>query len=310
MSEAFGWGSEFLAALVRPLRTRRACVTACLVCLACALLVTPAAALPPQGVYESCSPGRTESALRTCTARLREIRAGGFRVVLNYAGLYGTPSRVRGYARAASELGIRLIWPLHNPVLWRTKDLRPTYRNMAAACRCSSAKRLVPFMVRFVKDFRATWMYYVGDEVDAAEHDRMKAVSTLVRAADREHRRFFVHFGSGPNLTPCVDAAEVLGIDHYPLFADHGGAEEVATAAQGTQRVARQAGKPMAMVLQAFSWGPRFKPLAERWPTVSEYRTMRDAARTNSHPRVILWWAYYVIKREANAALHWLKPRS
>jgi hypothetical protein len=32
---------------------------------------------------------------------------------------------------------------------------------------------------------------------------------------------------------------------------------------------------------------------------------MRDAAVANGNPEVILWWAYYVIKREAGAEGHW-----
>ncbi len=273
-----------------------------------AAIAAPAASAgppPPQGVYESCSPGSSAESLAPCVQRLREIRAGGFVVVLNIGALYATPEQARAYAAAAASLGIRLIWPLHHPRLRRNDDPSQSFPRMSAACGCTSTQGLVRYMVGVVKDLPATWMYYVGDEVPLAERDAAATLSALVRAADPLHDRFFVHYGSGANLAPFADTAEVLGGDHYPLFANGGAAADVWSAAAGTQRVADAVGKPMAMVLQAFSWGPNYQEAPARWPTVEEYRTMRDVTLASSRPRVVLWWAYYVIKREPDPELHW-----
>jgi hypothetical protein len=262
--------------------------------------------LPPQGVYEACAPGASAAALAPCLQRLQEIRDGGFTVVLNYAGLYGTPDQVRVYAAAAAALGIRLIWPLHHPTLRRAADVSTTFPQMARACGCSSPRELVAYLIGVVRDLPATWMYYVGDEVAAAEHDAAKAISALVGAADPAHARFIVGYGNdGTGVAPFIDTADVLATDYYPLYPGTGGGADMATAAQAAQLVSGAAAKPMAMVLQAFSWGPSYKPIAQRWPTVAEYTAMRDATLDHSDPLLILWWAYYVIKREPEAELHW-----
>lgn len=284
------------------------------VLLACALLACAAAradaaagaaALPAQGVYEGCSPGTSPAPLELCVQRLQEIADAGFDVVLNYSALYGTPDQVRAYAQAAHARGVRLIWPLHHPRLRRQSDVSATFVSMAAACGCSAPHELVAYMVDVVRTQPATWMYYVGDEVPVAEHDAMKALSELVRTADPSHERLVVQYGTGSELAPFADAADVLAADHYPLWAGSGEAQDVAAAARGAQQVADGAGKPMAIVLQAFSWGPYYQPIAPRWPTVAEYTAMRDVALANSAPRFVLWWAYYVIKREAEPERHW-----
>src|SRR4051812_20852378 len=83
-------------------------------CMRPAAAPASAAALPPQGVYESCAPGTTAVELQPCVDRLRTIREAGFAIVLNYAAFYGSPEEVRAYAAAAARMGVRLIWPLHH----------------------------------------------------------------------------------------------------------------------------------------------------------------------------------------------------
>lgn len=266
-----------------------------------------AASLPPQGVYEGCSPGTTAGDAQVCVDRLRKIRAAGFVIVLNYSALYGSPEQVRGYARAADELGIRLIWPLHHRDLYSKADVSTTFIAMSQACGCSSPAQLIPFMIGVVKDLPATFMYYVGDETPLEMHDAMAANSRLVAQTDPTHQRFYVSMELtrfGANLRPFADDADVLAGDTYPV----GGSdrvEDVADATCAVQRIADAHLRQAAMVLQSFSWGPDFEKLPERWPTSDEYRTMRDLALTNGRPRFILWWAAYVIFRSDQPDARW-----
>lgn len=73
----------------------------------------------------------------------------------------------------------------------------------------------------------------------------MKAVSELVRTADPAHERLVVQYGTGSELAPFADTADVLAGDYYPLSPGGGSAQDVA-AARGAQQVADGAGKPMA----------------------------------------------------------------
>lgn len=267
----------------------------------------PAATLPPQGVYEGCSPGTAAREAQVCVDRLRKIRAAGFVIVLNYSALYGSPEQVRGYATAAHALGIRLIWPLHHRDLYSKADVSATFIAMSEACGCSSPAALIPFMIGVVKDLPATFMYYVGDETPLELHDGMAANSRLVAQTDPAHRRFYVSMELsrfGANLRPFADDADVLAGDTYPVGASDR-VEDVADATCAVQRIADEHQRQAAMVLQSFSWGPDFEQLPERWPTSDEYRTMRDLALSNGRPRFILWWAAYVIFRSDQPDARW-----
>jgi hypothetical protein len=264
-------------------------------------------AVPPQGVYEGCSPGTRTAHVQVCIDRLRTIRSAGFVIVLNYSGLSGSPEQVRAYARAADDLGIRLIWPIHHRALYSQPDVSATFRAMAIACGCSSPSELIPFMVGVVRPLPATFMYYVGDETPFHMHAGMAANSRLVAQSDPSHPRLFVSNelrGLGANLEPFADDADVLAGDVYPV-ATSNRLEDVADASRAVQRVADAHGRQSAMVLQAFSWGPDFEPLPERWPTVDEYHTMRDLALVNGRPGFLLWWAAYVIFRSSERERRW-----
>jgi hypothetical protein len=150
-------------------------------------------------------------------------------------------------------------------------------------------------------------MYYVGDETPRDRHDAMAASSRLVARSDPAHPRFYVsgeQANFGVNLEPFAGDAEVLAGDTYPVGMSDRPAD-VGDAARAVQRVADVHGRQAAMVLQAFSWGPRYSPRPERWPTPAEYRAMRDAALTNGRPRFLLWWAAYVIFRAPDAGRRW-----
>jgi hypothetical protein len=278
-----------------------------LVLLAAAPSTASAAGLPPQGVYEGCSPGTDAADLATCVDRLRTIRGAGFKIVLNYSALYGSPEQVRAYAAAAGRLGIRMIWPLHHPDLYSKPDVSATFPAMARACGCSSPSALIPFMIGVVKRAPATYMYYVGDETPREKHDAMAANSRLVAQSDPGHPRFYVsaeQTAFGANLEPFAGDADVLAGDTYPVGTSNR-LDDVADATRAVQRIADAHGRRAAMVLQAFSWGPDFASSPERWPTPAEYRAMRDAALVNGRPRFLLWWAAYVIFRAPDAHRRW-----
>ena len=292
----------------RPSRSviARGCALA-LVLLAGVPAFASAKSLPPQGVYEGCSPGTSAAEVQVCVERLRKVREAGFVIVLNYSALYGSPEQIRVYARAADALGIRLIWPLHHRDLYSKADVSGTFVTMARACGCSSPQQLIPFMVGVVKDSPATYMYYVGDETPLELHAGMAANSRLVAQADPAHQRFYVSMelsNFGANLRPFADDADVLAGDPYPIGRTDRLAD-VADATRAVQRIADAHGRRAAMVLQSFSWGPDFAPTPERWPTRAQYRRMRDLALANGRPRFLLWWAAYVIFRAPEAERRW-----
>ena len=77
-----------------------------------------AIALPPQGLYESCLPSESE-----CLARLTEMGARGFRIVLNDGLRWeSSASDIRAYADHAHELGMKVILPVKYSPEWDSDE--------------------------------------------------------------------------------------------------------------------------------------------------------------------------------------------
>jgi hypothetical protein len=117
--------------------------------------------LPVQGVYEYCAPATSPDG---CVGRLRQIAAGGFQVVLNYAAFDASRGQVQRYMSAAARLGVKLIWPMKEEPWWGPESLAGAYPALAASCRCSGDDAFVRYVVDLVKRSAATWGYYVADE--------------------------------------------------------------------------------------------------------------------------------------------------
>ncbi len=178
----------------------------------------PNAMLPDgQGMYESCSPAKGS----VCLNRLQQMANAGFTVVVNYDQLYGTQQQELAYAQQATALHMQIIWAVNDPVFWSGTKLIEKYRDLAPTCKCSDNTGFIRYVVGLVKNLPATWGYYVGDEVKASEHARMKAFSDFIKQLDPSHPRLFVASGNDSatmsTLTPFVDTADVLAGDIYPV---------------------------------------------------------------------------------------------
>ena len=247
--------------------------------------------LPPQGLYEGCAPG---GELDTCIARLARIRAAGFRYVLNYSAWYGTPAELLRYADAAQALGLKLIWPLNNPVWRELGDFGANYPSLATNLGGA---------IGLVADHPATWGFYVGDELPSSEAGRVRRLSALVRTAAPGKPLLYVARPGARHLAPFAPLADVLGADTYPVGS---GDPPVPRAARSAHAAASAAGARTAMVLQAFSWSQytqgAFPP---HYPSTATLRAMRDAAIENAHPSLILWYSYQDILRSDDPARRW-----
>jgi hypothetical protein len=304
----------------RPNRPARR--TAALVALAAAAALLAAApsrsdasprrALPPQGLYEGCAPGSEGGA---CAARLARIRFAGFRYVLNYSSWYGSPAEVLRYADAAAALGLKLIWPLNHPAWRGLGSLAATYSSFAEVPGGSEPvasgesrqpvddAELTARAIGLVAAHPATWGFYIGDELPAAEADRVRALSATVRALAPDKPQLYVARPGAAQLEPFVSFADVAGADSYPV----GSADpSVAAAARSARAVTSEAGVRTAIVLQAFSWS-QYRPAGgvPRYPGERALRAMRDAAIRHADPSLILWYSYQDIVRSDHPQRRW-----
>lgn len=280
----------------------------------------PSPALPPQGIYEGCAP----AAGAACVERLARIWSAGFRYVLNYSAWYGSPAQVQAYADAAAALGLQLIWPLNHPAWRGLGGLGATYSTFAGAGGAPAGAlgaaaaspvpghagaptptdaELLARAVSFVAGHPATWGFYIGDELPAAEAGRVLALSATVRALAPEERQLYVSRPGSGRLEPFARIADFAGADTYPI----GSADPpVARTARSARAAASIAGARTAMVLQAFSWSqyaPGARPAL--YPTAADLRAMRDAAIRHAHPSLILWYSYQDILRSDEPRRRW-----
>ncbi len=272
--------------------------------------------VPPdgQGLYESCPLVNGSP----CLDRLKQMAAGGFKLVLNYDQLYGTAKQQLTYAEQAHSLGIKIIWAMNDPVFWNGTDLVNYYSDLAPTCHCSDNNGFIHYVVSLVKDLPATWGYYIGDEVPPGNHAELKKFTDLVHQIDPKHPRLFVSCGqcdqSDPpyvaSLIPMVDTADVVGTDYYPV-GTYDSITTTGDAAQAVQSIADQNSKQSAMVLQSFAWPEYHGHNCDPWPSCAPFPTkdqmqqMLSLTLQNSHPDLVLWYSYFDILRSDNASAHW-----
>jgi hypothetical protein len=224
---------------------------------------------PVSGIYDACAySDPVRMALPDCDDRLRAMRRGGFRLVLNYwSGAMSTDENLT-YADKAASLGMRVIWNLAD------------YRNETQDQKLE--------LVRATASHRATWGYYIGDEVRPEDLGTVAQLSAAVRSITRKPLMFV----SRPNrslMRPFRKVADYVGPDSYP----HGPFDPP------TCRTARWASKLAprnpVMVLQAFSWSIDYPELKPQWPSARQMRGMRDAATRCGDPELLMWFCFHCI---------------
>lgn len=250
--------------------------------------------VPPQGVYEQCSPGAHP---KHCKNNLRRVARVGIRYVLNYQALDGSPRQIRGYARAARRAGVQLIWPLIHPA-WRGEaSLRRTYPSLVRGCHC---RNVVRFTVRMLRHNRATWGWYIGDELPATAAPDVVRLAERVQWFDPDHPRLYMQAGLdqlfGAGLRPFSPAAQYLGNDMFPF----GTTFATSILAQSMRSAGREAAglrRKFVATLQAFAWKQvRDAPATgivdrHHFPTYREMRGARDTTLRVSSPSMILWYS-------------------
>ena len=261
------------------------------------------------GIYESCS----TAYVAICLSHLNTMAAAGFKLVIDYDEIYGDASFQKAYLDRAQSVGMKVILPLKDPAFYDGSDLRSQFPSLAETCDCTNNTGFIQYVVNLVKNHPALWGYYIGDEVDPGNHNRMKSkLADVVHRLDPTHPRFFVD-SAGQSAavwrgnSPFFDTAEVIGSDFYPLrgeASDYPSIDRAGEVASGIQAYANAHKESSAIVLQAFSYSEYDTPGAP-YPTVDQMESMLTQTLANAHPRLILWYSYYDTMAYHNAMQHW-----
>jgi hypothetical protein len=270
-----------------------------------AVPASASAQLPPQGAYDACYPGDLPA---QCAARVQQMAAAGFRLVLNYWMLSSSTShQVVDYVTTAQASGVQTIWPMND--FWQSdpngSDLVTSYPLLALGCKCNTNAGLVAYVVTLAKSQPGTWGYYVADEPPLANASQLASFVARIKAIDPVHPVLIV---AGPNsstpgyLPTYAKTTDVLAQDSYPVTSepvnDPSAATAVAAATQQVQQASNSAGIKSAMVLQAWNWNDSladqpYGSVVTHFPTATEMTMMRNAALQNGHPSIILWWGLF-----------------
>ncbi|HTK10444.1 MAG TPA: hypothetical protein VL485_24950 [Ktedonobacteraceae bacterium] len=261
------------------------------------------------GLYESCSPNEPS----VCLSHLNTMAAAGFKLVIDYDQLSGDAAFQKTYLDHAQSVGMKVIVSFSDPDFYNGSNLRSDFPALAATCECNSNEGFITYAVSLVKNNPALWGYYIGDEVDASDHDQMKTdLADVVHQADPNHPRLFID-NPGHSVSvwhgnsPFYDTAEVIGTDFYPIRDNSPGyptLEQTGEVAAGVQAYADAHNEGSAMVLQAFSYSNYDIP-GQPYPTVAQMKYMLSQTLANSHPRLILWYSYYDTMSSNDATQHW-----
>jgi hypothetical protein len=265
----------------------------------------------PQGIYQDCNlDGQSCSGLPEDTAisQLQQIASGGFTLVLNYSSLWGTPAQLATYAAAANTYGVNIIWSFDDPdfATYAGKSgnyLINDYSELGAACKCTTNKAFIEYVIGLVSKFPATYGYSLADEPVNTTGAQVRTLYNIVHAADPKHDTIInatfddLSVVTLSNLQKNLDPfyfADVLGTDYYPY--DTGAPiSYTAPAAKDTQTIATNNGKKSEFILQASAWqeDPSVCQGPCLYPTVSIMQTMLDDAAANMNPAFFLWFSYY-----------------
>ena len=255
--------------------------------------------LPPQGLYEGCAPG---AALDSCIANLKQMRAAGFRYVLNYSAWYGSPDQVLHYADAAQALGMKVIWPLNHPAWRSASGLSQNYPTLVKGQGDLSNPAFIAFAINLVKNHPATWGFYTGDEVPPNQAWQVAALSKVVRNLAPGKPQLYVARPGARLLKPFIGFSNFAGADVYPIGY---GDPHTRVSAARTSALTAGSGTQPVMVLQAFSWSQYLPSLPPAYPTRRQTLAMRNAAIRFARPRMILWYSFQDIQRSDAPQLHW-----
>jgi len=252
-----------------------------------------------EGLYESCIPSNTSA---NCLARLDQMSAGGFKLVLNYNQMYADAASEIAYLHRAQADGMKVIFEMGDAVFWNGTNLLTHFPKLAATCTrpdgktCQNNTDFITFVINLVKNHPALWGYYIADEPGTTDHAKVKTYSDLIHQLDPNHPRLLVNYQA---FSTFADTADVIAGDDYPI--GYGGkVNEIGTLASQVQSAATRYRIRSGMVLQAMSWQeyslPRHcspYPSCAPFPTLDQMETMLNLALANSTPRLILWYSYF-----------------
>jgi hypothetical protein len=275
--------------------------------------------MPLEGVFENCS---LDTQMPTCLQRLHAMHDGGVNVVVIPAQATSLAS-LSTYAHAAQSIGIRIMWELSDPGWWQdptngTQEADSFYGAYAAGCGCTENGAVLDYAIKWLGALPATYGYYAADDSVLAPGDKsgMAAYVSRIKRDDQVHT-VMIASSLDTQQRGYEGISDVIGSEIYPVTTTSNlpvGQNQatwnwVGQQASESQRIADQAGKQSAFILQAFTWGDNLadgesagvcKPSDTQmqcydrleYPAPGAQLELRNEVLEHAHPKLILWWSF------------------
>lgn len=306
--------------------------TVILACSSAIAAFTPSvaeAALPPQGVFESCN---VSTDLPQCIDRQRQLGQAGFRLMLNGGALKGAPAEAQEYAQMGSTNGIQQIWSLSDMGWWQDYDpdgnnMLGVYPRFAEACLdCSSNDQLLRFIVSSLRA-KSTKGYYIADDSAIPKGNAtpylagLQAFTQRIHEADPVARTIVSNYrpdDSGRQLAQYEGVADVVLQEQYqvrdnsPMLSANSpfSLNTLQSQIKYTSLAIRRGRRPSLQtgaIQQAFAWSDSLYDNAlinnadpatfdtsahpTRFPTQKQLDTMRDTTLSVGNPSMVMYFS-------------------
>ena len=132
----------------------------------------------------------------------------------------------------------------------------------------------------------------------------MRAAIELVRELDKQRRPFWINEAANSDVTyvrQYMDSIDITGCDYYPVKTEPYDLQTIGRVTERWSKIGR--GKPVWMVLQAFSWHTAHKTRGRRYPTFTESRFMAYDAIARGARGILYWGSSMIDSPEFRTAL-------
>ncbi|MBN1420926.1 MAG: hypothetical protein JXP34_19300, partial [Planctomycetes bacterium] len=246
--------------------------------------------------------------------KLEKLAGTPFNCILDYGMTARPVEEIRAYLDAAETCGIKVIFCVN--------DVYPSATHRQRLGDWVGNDAIIRGIVTTFRDHPALIAWYNNDELPIEKVPEIEGYYRTIRELDPGHPQLIVHYKRG-SWGAFIDAADVIGVDNYPIPGNPVTAVADALAAARDEIGGK---KPVWAVLQDFAWyqhrdvvqpvvpGDRSTPRARipapaewekgRPPTLDEVRAMSYLSLIEG-AKGILYWCLYNLDYLPDRAERW-----
>jgi len=221
---------------------------------------------------------------------LDRVQAAGLLGVMPLSFQQGATDALRAKAASVADHPALAVWEGPDEVVWNFTAYSGLHRKLGVHKSAGAWWRQTPEAVAY------------AEEKAAEIIPNMREAVAMIRSLDQRNRPVWINEALESDLRyvrQYLDFVDITGCDIYPVNEKGRRVERMAGAVERWKGVGR--GKPVWMVLQAFSWhelGDYYGAKEPAYPTFAESRFMAYDVIAHG-ARGILYWGSHYLKDEA-----------